>query len=199
MLIKHDIPIHPNLPLIDLGKPRTSKEVCERIIALYALAGLANGAAGYLLKDWLIDEGGLGFLSTHEQQLLNNYDGLNPEEINELSWKQESLYVLCWSGSLVDKVVWPTKEADLNNVFGLIPPETSFAKFFTSFNLRSFEEIAKQLDVYYCLHAAMRHPEIWIDNTQSRSLKMEAILERRQALEWVLSPSTDWDEISLDT
>ena len=196
VLQKNDVPFNPNLPLLDEVSFRSADDVCKRIVSLYALAGLANGAKGDLLKEWLIDEGGWEFLSKDEQRKLERGE-LSQAELNELSWKQESLYTLCWCGGLVDKLAWPAYETDLTSIFPLIPPEKSIPEFFDSFSLRSSSQLIGELDLYYSLHAAMMHPELW-DKKNTR-LKIEVILERRQALEWICSTSVLWNEVSLDT
>ena len=62
-LKENNIPIHPYLPLNDSEGLRSSEEICGKIISLYSLAGLANGAAGSQLKDWLDEEDGWKYFS----------------------------------------------------------------------------------------------------------------------------------------
>jgi len=198
VLSENNIPMHPNLPLLERGNLKTPSEICQRIVALYSLAGLSNGAEGDLLKEWLVAENGWSFLSDIEQEKLNN-GNLTREELNELSWKQESLYVLCWCIFIIEDLVWPSSEANLDEVFPRIPPEVPISNFVGSARLRAEEEIIQMLDLYYCIHAAMMHPELWKGAVISSNLKIEVVLERRQALEWVCSKKSQWDEISLDT
>ena len=197
-LKENNVPMHPHLPLIDIRGLRSTEEVCEKIIALYSLAGLANGATGIQLKEWLINENAWGYLSKTEQELINN-NNLKPEELNEVSWKQESLYTLCWAGGITNEIVWPKNESDLSDIFQHIPPEKTFTDFFRSFKLIPLKNLVEQLDLYYCLHASVVHPELWKDTNLRDQLKIEVILERRQALEWLCSKSIKWDEVSLDT
>jgi hypothetical protein len=198
VLSKNNIPIHPYLPLLERASLKSPLEICQRVVALYSLAGLASGAAGDLLKEWLVVENGWGFLSDIEQEKLNSVN-LTQEELNELSWKQESLYVLCWCILIIEDLVWPSSEANLSDIFPRIPPEVSVSNFIGSLELRSEEQVIQMLDLYYCLHAAMMHPELWEGAVVSNQLKMEVVLERRQALEWVCSKTVQWDEVSLDT
>lgn len=198
ILTERNIPLHPHLPVLDVDDLRSPEDVCKRIIALYSLAGLANGAAGDLLKSWLVDEGGWNYLTPEEQAKLENID-LSQEELNELSWMQESLYTLCWCGSIIEEMSWPSSEADLSYTFGHIPPETPFSDFFEAFQLRSFVDIIQHLDLYYCLHSAVRHPELLGNHQSTAQLKIEVILERRQALEWICSTKVGWNDVTLDT
>lgn len=198
LLRERDIPLHPHLPLLDVKAFRSPEDICKKIVTLYSLAGLANGAEGDLLKEWLIEDGFWKFLTESEKKNFE-VDDLNTSLINELSWKQESLYTLSWCGKFVDSLFWPTSECDLSNIFHLIPPEKSFSDFSNSFEMRKESELVENLDIYYCLHTSLVHPEIWADQESKNQLKIEVVLERRQALEWVCNSSTSWQDINLDT
>ena len=121
VLNENNIPMHPHLPLVERRNLKTPSEVGQRIVALYSLAGLSNGAEGDLIKEWLVAEDGLSYLSDIEQEKLNS-GNLTSEELNKLSWKQESLYVLCWCISIINGLVWPSSEANLDEIFPHIPP-----------------------------------------------------------------------------
>jgi len=196
-LASRGIPLHPNLPLLENLSLRPPHEVAERIVSLYSLLGLANGAKPKLVKNWLLDEGGWDFLSRHEQEVFER-EKLQIGELNELSWKQESLYVLCWAASIIDTMAWPASEAKLNDVFPAIPPEIPIIDFVDSIVLRPFDQIVDALDMFYCLPASLEHPELWSDSVQS-GVKVEIVVERRHALEWLCSLDTAWEDISLDT
>ena len=58
---------------------------------------------------------------------------------------------------------------------------------------------SNKLDFYYCLHAAVRHPEMWASKRKIIEFCYGDILERRRALEWLVSPTTGWHDITLDT
>lgn len=198
VLTSRAVPIHPHLPLLDIPQFRGAEDIGERVVALYAMAGLANGADRAMLQDWLRSECAWKFLSAAEQEILEA-DRLDRRLMNELSWKQESLLVLSWCGNLIDELPWPDTEADLRSIFGSIPPEIPVQDFIRSSCTRKLDDIVQQLDIYYCLHAALNHPEIWKGAEWRQRPKIEIVLERRQALEWVCNRSVDWDEIYLDT
>ncbi|RLA51911.1 MAG: hypothetical protein DRR42_09070 [Gammaproteobacteria bacterium] len=196
LLFSEGVPLHPNLPVIENVSLRAGEDVAKKIVALYAMAGLANGADGESLREWLMEENGWNYLSTEDKLKLESVS-LSQTDLNELSWKQESLYALSWSGSLIGKMIWPDSEANLESVFDLIPPEKPIKSFVRNFVLRPERELVEELDLYYCLHAAAVHPELW--GRKDMKLKMEVILERRQALEWLCSMSIEWKDIPLDT
>lgn len=198
LLSERSIPAHPYLPLLEMTSLKSPFEVGQKIVTLYSLAGLANGADGRLVKEWLIAENCWGFLSDAEKSMFSSVN-LSREELNELSWKQESLYALCWCVSIIDNMTWPSVEADLSEVFSHIPPEVSVSSFVGSLVLKKEKDIVQMLDLYYCLHASAIHPELWERGEVSSQLKIEVILERRHALEWVFSKTIQWDDITLDT
>jgi len=200
VLTGHDVPIHPHLPLLDLDGTRSAQRVAQRVVALYCMAGLANGADPGMLRDWLVQESALSCLTASEVELLEKAPSSFPNELlNELSWKQESLFVLCWSGGLASGVPWPDHECDLSSVFASIPPEVPVESFVGSFVSAPATELARTLDLYYCLHASLAHPELWDTKSGRRPVKIEVVEERRHALEWLCSCDTEWDEVTLDT
>lgn len=206
LLSKRKVPINPNLPLLDVDIVRTPTDVARKIISLYALTGLANDASPALLKEWLQDEGAWGFLTEIEQSYFSQKE-LHEEVINELSWKQESLCVLVWAGGIVKDLGWPVRECDLTDAFTKIPPELPVHDFINTFKLKrgkvglikKYNDVVKMLDLYYCLHASFKHPELWgRESDITKTIKGEVVIERRHALEWLCSEK-DWDDIALDT
>lgn len=63
--------------------------------------------------------------------------------------------------------------------------------------LRGPDEVLPQMDLYYCLHWALRDAEL-TNQSPKLSLQSRVIVERRLALEWYVS-DFDWDKVSLDT
>lgn len=198
ILKEHKIPYNQNIPYLDLSEFQDNDMIARRLIILYALNGLANNADPELLKNWLIQENLWKDVNENEK---THFDGHNfsTEEENELSWRQESLNLLCWAGGIIDNLELPYKECDLESVFLNIPPEISANNFVKNFSVRKSVDIWSQTDLHYCIHAALRHPEIWEENTSLDKLRYEIVLERRQALEWMVDKSKSWDDISLDT
>ena len=197
-MLKNGIPCHPNLPLLDFKRTRSSTQVADKIISLYCLAGVANGADGGSLLEWLTDSGSLSSVDVRDREILK-ISRPSKKLLNELSWKQESLYTLCWIAGIVNDMTWPDRECDLSEVFSEIPPEIQIEDFKRSLSLRADEVVVEVLDLYYCLNASLMHPELWSNRDGAKGLKIEVVLERRQALEWACSEGISWEEISLNT
>ena len=198
ILNKAGIPLNPNLPILDSLQLRSKEEIAERLVIQYALAGIADDVSPEFLKDWLSENGLYPALSDYDRHFLETKT-LSSEEINELSWKQESLWTLCWIGLLVDELGLPIQECDLSEIFQFLPPDVEYQKFLSDFSVRNTLDIFRKVDLYYCLHSSYVHPELWDKNTFPDGLKIEVLLERRLALEWAVDPNTPWHEISLDT
>lgn len=192
------IPLHPHLPLRDERVTRAPRRVALQLVALYALAGLANGAEPKMLAEWLLEEGVWEFIPEAERRLFSSQAALG-QALNELSWKQESLFLLCWAGKIVPSLPFPDKECDLGPVFSSIPPEVRCLDFIQSFALRNQDDVIAQLDLYYCLHAALRHPELWRGTRPGDTVAYPIVLERRRALEWLCCAETSWHDVALDT
>lgn len=190
------LPQHPYLPLRDETEYRTARETGLRLIALYSLAGLANGALASELIQWLQETKIWESMSLVDKATLEKYV-LNEAELNEVSWKQESMYML---GAVLGIVEPPSiyGECELNPMFAVIPPEIECEKFLAEAKLCCYDTLLSLLDLYYCLHASIVHPELWSTGV-SKNLKIQSIVERRRALEWVFDQRTDWEEITLDT
>ena len=198
ILEQEGVPENKNLPILDSLQLRSKEDIAARLVIQYALAGLADEVSPEFIKDWLEENNLFNQLDDYERHFLDA-KSLNEEQINELSWKQESLWTLCWVGKLVDELGFPAGECDLSSVFPRIPPDVDCQEFISNFLVREEWEILQAVDLYYCLHSSYRHPELWVEKNFPGSLKVEVLLERRLALEWVVDPNTAWHDISLDT
>ncbi|MEC8325044.1 MAG: DUF4272 domain-containing protein [Pseudomonadota bacterium] len=193
-----EVPLHPHLPFIDGRLKRTPVEIAERIVGLYAMLGIGRDADPDLLWNWMEENGFLSFLSDAEMEIMQK-EKFTEANINICSWKQESLFVLGWFVNIESDMGLPSEESDLDELFTMIPPEVEFQTMIDSFRLKSEESLLETLDFYYCLHAAIKHPELWESEKQMRNVKFAAVEERRRALEWLVSADNNWDNITLDT
>lgn len=197
-LNEHSVSIHPHLPLLEINKLRSPRDVAQRIVALYCMAGIANGADSAMLLDWLKADGRIDCLESSEIATLRQSTH-SDERLNELSWMQESLYTLCWCSAVVEDLPFPDRECDLSRAFPKIPPERDFEDFAASIMLRDQYTLFQALDCYYNLHAALVHPELWNGPDRKLIPLLQIVLERRHALEWICSPLGPWRDVVLDT
>lgn len=191
---------HSVVPLPLIGESyelQSPKAIKMKIIALYCLTGLANGADRDLLHLWIEEHHLKDCFDKGERAYFTR--PLVEQEIIDLSWFQEALFLLAWSLSLVDKLPGGGEECNLNVIFPQIPPEKTPEAFLNNnLVLRSRETIHRELDLYYCLHWLTRHPEVHV-GIDPNSLNKSAIRERRRTLEWIYNRAAHWREISLNT
>jgi hypothetical protein len=198
-LTEMEVPMHPYLPLRDESRMRGTHDVAFQIVVLNALDGLANDTKPSYLKAWLKRYDIWETMDTKDQAYFGR--DLSQDLCNELTWKVESLRVLAWVATITDILPPPLtgERLMLEAVYDSIPPQVNLKNFNKSLVLRSLRDVKEEVDFYYCLHAAMRHPDMWVSQKRMAAFCYGDILERRRALEWLISPTTRWHDITLDT
>jgi hypothetical protein len=110
----------------------------------------------------------------------------------------EGMWALAWALGLVPQLdFW--KDCDSRFVAQLpnLKISQSSAELRSKAKLRPTDDVVAACDLAYCLHWTIRQAEI--EGKQPRTgLKPYVVVERRRALEWLLS-SESWDSVSLDT
>ena len=109
----------------------------------------------------------------------------------------EGMWALCWCLGIVPELDF--SKPCSNDFVKLLPdlkrnePGDEFRK---KAVLRDPREVVAQCDLAYCLHWGVIHAEL--SGKRQRAIKSYMIIERRRALEWMVSDDP-WDELSLDT
>lgn len=197
-LIKEGVPVNKALPDITFKKVRDSKEVGIRLNILSVFLAISDDPKSIkFFNKILIEQGMINYLTITEKLILESEKLTKQQEI-DLSWNQESIYALSWCLGITSKISSPTIESDLNNIFKYLPPEVDLKSFIDKCNLIDNQTILEELEYYYGLHWAVRHPESW-NFLKINKFKISIIRERRKAMEWVLDNSLIWDDISLNT
>lgn len=197
ILTQRGIPYLPQLPLIDelpKEKWKTAQQIARRLIVRYSLTGLSHDAEPKKLLAWLESESLDDEILNDERKYFEKKE-LSKKDIIRLSWNQESLLTLAWCLGLLSELPLPDLEADLSSIFPKIPPQIEVSKFATQSKRIDLRRILEEADLYYCYHWATRHPEKW---THPVSLNLDVVIERRRALDWVISDKR-FNEVTLDT
>lgn len=200
-LFQEGVPVNRGLPGIVLKQVRSGRAVATRINILGVFLAIANDSKSLVFfKSLLRDQNMMSFLSGSEKDILDKEYLSNQEEI-DLSWYQESLYALSWCLGIVPKMGSAKGEASIDSIFRYLPPEVELEEFIRTAKLIDEKLIVEELEYYYRLHWAVRHPESWgvFNRLKCKSYKISVIRERRRALEWVVDNNLEWDDISLDT
>ncbi len=192
---KMGISVPYSLPLLD--EPETTKsvfEVASRILVMHALAAAAYGFDRQKAIQWLSDESIIGYLTETEKRFLETGNGSTEIFMMQI----EGMWALGWALSIVNTLDF-LKDCD-NRFVSMFPDlkkMQSASLFRKSLKLRTTKEILQKCDLAYCLHWAI------VEASHSgkklpTALKPYVIIERRHALEWLITPE-DWVDTPLDT
>ena len=191
------LPTPAMLPLLDDFTLRPTEEILRRMGVLSALAAVAYGCpaatalkwvrSSDLVKDLLPAELAYFARGTHEP---SDPEASLPEALFGLAW------ALQLSGAPLD--FQTAAPDDLIHVVPHPPPGArDWRSLVSSSRPRPAAEVGRMLDLYYCLHwtaveAGLRGRPL------GSGPKWSAVVERRRALEWLVSADA-WDEVALDT
>ncbi len=188
------VDLSATLPLLDAGlEMRSADETVSRILAMNAVAATAYGFDKEKAIAWLKQEALTDSLSEEERRFV--FEGFG--QANRFQVQVEGMWALAWAMGIVNEMNF---SKDCDNRFATMLPDIkqsqSSSEFRKKANPRSLEQVVAACDLAYCLHWAIRQSEL--SGKQPAKLKPYVVVERRRALEWLLSEE-GWDEISLDT
>ncbi len=183
------------LPLLDAGlEMRSASETTSRILAMNAVAATAYGFDKAKAIAWLNQEALTNSLSEQERRFIFESVGL-PDRFKV---QVEGMWALAWAMGIANELNFAK---DCDNRFVMMLPNLkqsqSSADFRKKANPRPLEQVVAACDLAYCLHWAIRQSEL-VDKRSPGNLKPYVVVERRRALEWLLSKEA-WDDVPLDT
>jgi hypothetical protein len=189
------IAIPSTLPLLDLdAQPRSQAAIVDRLLALHAVAAASYGFDKAKAIEWLKRERLTPAQAETERQFLEHTKG----DPLAFRFQVEGMWALAWALNLVGTLnFW--SECDDNFVAlmpNLLKMEDATAVRAKA-SLRSRPELCAALDLAYCLHWAIRQAQLEGAEPPD-GLTPDIVVERRRALEWLLS-AEPWDAVSLDT
>lgn len=192
---KFGIEISPSLPLLDFGlQVRDTNEIVSRLLVMHAVAASAYGFDRGKVIAWLNQEGLSHSLSEQEKKFVVERIG-QPDRFRT---QIESIWALAWAVGIVSELNF-AKECD--DRFVAVLPNLKLSQSSSDLrkgvNPRPISKIASACDLAYCLHWAIRQSEIE-GRPPAGALKPHIVIERRRALEWLLS-GEEWDSVPLDT
>jgi hypothetical protein len=188
--------VSADLPLSDFGvKARATDQLVDRCLVLHALIAVSHGFPRDLVKAWLAQEALMSALTASERRYLESGDATDDEFYRGLS---ESIWALVWALGMAPKLNFANPcPNDLVRVFPNLKTAEGSSAFRGRAQRRSTEELLTAADLAYCLHWAIADAALRGGEVPGR-VPAWVIIERRRALEWVLSDE-DWDEVPLDT
>lgn len=182
---------------------RSVYEVGARSIILYAiiLARYEEFDKKTLVQQWLINENLWAHVSPSEKLFLEDPDPERQAVINA-TWKAECIWVLCWLLKKVDLLSPPTHKISQKDIHFMKVTLPRYGqpthRYLEGLELRSPEEIFRELEKIYQIHWAMRNAKMRAEPPMEQ-FDQDVVLERHRTLNWVTNPGDEWDEITTDT
>jgi hypothetical protein len=125
-------------------------------------------------------------------------DELTEQEKINIFWFNEDLWALMWAGNLINDL--PIDKCVEDRMVKLCPNlenGENDSKFRGEIEIKSKDELYKELDLYYRAHWYTEDGRI--NNYPTGNISGDIIMERRKALEWINDNTLDWDNISMGT
>ena len=197
---RHGLPFNGNIPTVGVGIERTSSAIRGRAMVLNILYTFSYYPAKLSFFQNYIERNDLtSFLTPVETAIIDSGKWTN-QDLIDLSWSKESLYVLLWALGLLD-MKWPIKECDADSIYNLMPPVVGEDIYNSNEVAITNHDLAVQLNIHMYVHWAVRHPEEWsiINRLRYAKYNTSLVRARRLSLEWLANRRLNWEQISLDT
>ena len=180
-----------------------AETICRRALAMFPVIQIACDIAKGNYK-----EGVEFFLPILEK--FGVMDALNPKERRiidgtyemqdaiDMDWAYESFWALCWCLGLIGdrEMIDGSEVCNCDKCISFVMKCDTIKDFMKKCKLRSKEEILDMLDLYYRCNWAI-YEDRANSNGVSGNLNPSIVIERRRALEWVVTGGDDWYELSL--
>jgi len=194
------IPFIEHLPTIEEESEtvlRTAQEIAERIIILSYLCYIGEieedkpDVIKYLKKEKLWDS-----VSPMEKKQFLTATKFTQQELINISWKAECIWILLLALKKIEELELPTDEIQIGDFIELLPGFMENSRhFIETSQLRDKSEILDQSDLLYRLHWAAKN-----DKSHELSINRSMIQERHYAINWITCyENLRWDEITTDT
>lgn len=185
------------LPLLDpkLHVERTIDEITRRALCLFCVVAVANNSNPLVALNWARAESLLDAFTASELSYLEA--ATEPARRTFLA-QEEALWALTWATAFHNDFDHSSFcDNSLAKMFPNIRGRESSRDFMERAVIRRDDDIIEALDLAYCLHWAIVDEDL-SQRPMVHSVSAYVIVERRRALEWLVSKN-EWDEISLDT
>ena len=204
-LLKHNISFAKSLSCLYKDEEISLKsldEVCKRAIVCLIIVQIAcdirNGRYEEskefflpLLKNFDVEN----CLNSKEKRIIDG--SYTDQDVIDMDWAYEAYWALCWCLGLINDISNSSMLCDCNLAVAFVVNASSFDEFKNKCKLRSIQEILDMHDLYYRYNWVVNekkvNPRACIGN-----INPSIAIERRRALEWLLSDIDDWYNIRLN-
>ncbi len=135
-------------------------------------------------------------LTAQERSFLASEAPDDQDVINSL-WRYECVPVLLWALGIVGELEFPHRVCDVAKITGAVLLE-DWDSLAVNRHLRPVGELLDEADLTYRLHWAVRDAEL-NGREPIPGVEPGVLMERRNALEWLLDHSLAWDDVTLPT
>lgn len=177
-------------------KLRSIEDVCRRAVACLITVQIAID-----IRNNHYEESKQHFLPILErfgvQDNLNSMerriiDGTyTQQDIIDMDWAYESYWALCWYLGLVEDITDALNICDSEKAISFVMNSSSLEDFQHNCSLRSNKDVLDMEDLYLRYNWAINEVKVnW-------NINSSVVIERRRALEWLLSDEDDWYQLDL--
>jgi hypothetical protein len=188
--LRDDLPPIEEESAIEL---RSGQNIAQRILILTYLNCVAHDPSLqqevmiFLIREKLWEH------ATERERELFHKTQLNEEELTEILWRVESIWLLLWSIKKVEVLTIPREEVNLDAIFPLLPGFfESTDDFIQSASVRTVSEILDQADFYFRLNWALRQAEK--EGSPIATINPSVAYERYFSTNWITRARLRWDE-----
>lgn len=204
-LNKNNIVFKENLPCLhkdEQVKTKSLDEICKRALASLIVIQIAcdinNGDYEESKKFFmpiLEKFNVLECLNSKEKRII---DGTySKQDVIDIDWEYETYWALVWYLGLIDDIADASKICDCQVACSFVMNANSLEEFKNKCNPRNIQELLDMEDLYYRYNWAINEKRV-NPNANIGNINPSNVIERRRALEWILSEKEDWYEINLN-
>ena len=205
ILSQKNISFSPNLLCLhkdEQVKIKSLDEMCKRAIASLIVIQVAcdiNAGKYEESKEFFVPllekYNVLDSLNSKEKRIMDG--SYSKQDAIDIDWEYEAYWALVWYLGLVEDISDASKLCDCSEAMNFIATSKNFEDFKSKCNPRSIKELLDMEDLYYRYNWAINEKNV-NPNANIGNLNPSNVIERRRALEWLLSNKEDWYEISLN-
>lgn len=196
---KYGANINEKLPLIEYQGLRDSDEIIKRVTIMAGMVYIAHEAPPFVIKKWIEEQNLYKYLTEFEQDILEKEEQqVTSNEKLKLKWYVESMWALVWVLRINNNFqIYESVGDDLILMVPDVKKNQYISMLRSKVTMRDKKEIYEQVDLYYRLH--WHCVDARIKGSKHSKFDEGTIMERRKALDWVVTPDVEWDDIDLST
>ncbi|AMP03900.1 DUF4272 domain-containing protein [Collimonas pratensis] len=182
----------------DAQKPRSAKDVAERLLALMAITSRAFEDVAEQSLSWVKENKIDLYFSSEEKSFYFSQIKPRDKDRTNFSWRLEAAIPLIWALGGMETLPPLTESAKISDYEITNLAYDNPQKFLASVELRSNAEIEEAESEHYNQHWRVRDAQLF-KKPMPVELDPSIVYERRYALSWLVGYGDDWDNVPTDT